>query len=84
MVLNAMDDGVIMVDDRKRIVSYNPAAADIFTELSFQTIGDSLDDMEDFPENILSENVKTEFSLNNRYYESHVRQIIGARERLQG
>ena len=84
VVLKAMDDGVIMVDDQKRIVSFNPAAADVFTELSFQTVGDSIEDMEDFPENILDEDARREFSLNNRYYESHVRRILGAKGKLQG
>ena len=84
MVLRAMDDGVIMVDDKKRIVSYNPAAAEVFTELSFQTMGDSIKDMEDFPEDILNEDSKSEFSLNNRYYESHVRCIMGSKGKLQG
>ena len=84
VVLKAMDDGVIMVDEQKRIVSFNPAAADVFTELSFQTVGDSIEDMEDFPENILEEDSRKEFSLNNRYYESHVRRILGVKGRLQG
>lgn len=84
VVLRAMDDGVVMVNDRKQIVSYNPAAADVFTELSFQTMGDSIEDMEDFPEDILNEEAKSEFSLNNHYYESHVRRILGQKGRLQG
>ena len=84
VVLKAMDDGVIMVDEQKRIVSFNPAAANVFTELSFQTVGDSIEDMEDFPENILDEDARKEFSLNNRYYESHVRRILGSKGRLQG
>ena len=84
VVLRAMDDGVIMVDDKRQIVSYNPAAADVFTELSFQTMGDSIEDMEDFPEDILNEESKSEFSLNNHYYESHVRRILGQKGRLRG
>lgn len=84
VVLRAMEDGVVMVDDKKQIVSYNPAAAEIFTELSFQTMGDSIEDMEDFPEDILNEDLRSNFSLNNRYYESHVRHITGPKGRLQG
>ncbi|MDE6926139.1 MAG: response regulator [Acetatifactor sp.] len=84
VVLRAMDDGVIMVDDKRQIVSYNPAAAEVFTELSFQTMGDSIEDMEDFPEDILNEESKSEFSLNNHYYESHVRRILSRKGRLQG
>ncbi len=83
-VLRNMDDGVIMLDENKRIVSFNPAAAEIFTELSFQTVGDSIENMEDFPEAMLEEETQRNFSLNNRYYESHVRQIVGANGRNQG
>ncbi len=83
-VLRNMDDGVIMLDENRRIVSFNPAAAEIFTELSFQTVGDSIENMEDFPEAMLEEETQRNFCLNNRYYESHVRQIVGANGRNQG
>ena len=33
VVLHNMPDGVIMLDAQKQLVSYNKAAADIFTEL---------------------------------------------------
>lgn len=79
-----MDDGVIMLDDKRRIVSYNPAAAAVFTELCFQSVGDSIEEMEDFPENVLDEETRRTFELNGRYYESHVRQIPGKREVSQG
>ncbi len=84
LVLQNMDDGVITLNEDKRIVSYNKAAADIFTELSFQTVGDSIEDMEDFPENILSADAKQKFSLNKRYYESHTRRIVGKNGKNQG
>lgn len=84
VVLHNMDDGVIMLDEYKRIVSYNSAAANIFTELSFQTMGDSIEDMEDFPEDILDEDARRKFSLNNRFYESHVKQIPGKNGINQG
>lgn len=84
VVLHNMDDGVIMLDENKRIVSYNSAAANIFTELSFQTMGDSIEDMEDFPEDILDEDARRKFSLNNRFYESHVKQIPGKNGTNQG
>lgn len=84
VVLRNMDDGVIMLDDQRRIVSYNQAAAEIFTELSFQTVGDSIEDMEDFPENVLDDDTRREFNLNNRSYESHVKQIPGQKGVNQG
>lgn len=83
-VLYNMNDGVIMLDDKRRIVSYNHAAADIFTELSFQSVGDSIEDMEDFPENVLDENSRTTFKLNGRFYESHVKKIAKKNGACQG
>lgn len=84
VVLYNMNDGVIMLDNKRRIVSYNHAAADIFTELSFQSVGDSIEDMEDFPENILDQNARTTFNLNNRFYEGHVKRISGKNGACQG
>lgn len=84
VAMRNMDDGIIMLDDQKRLVSYNPAAAAIFTELSFQMGGESLEEMEDFPENALDENTRKTFELNGRYYESHVKQILDKRKAIQG
>lgn len=84
LVLKNMDDGVIMLDESKRIVNFNPAAAEIFTELSFQAVGDSIKNMEDFPETLLDEDAKGTFSLNKRYYEGHVRQLTNAKGKHQG
>lgn len=84
LVLRSMEDGIIMLDDNKRIVSYNPAAAGIFTELSPQAVGDSIENMEDFPENMLGEDPRKNFSLNHRYYESHVRRLTGDNGKAQG
>lgn len=75
VVLHNMPDGVIMLDAQKQLVSYNKAAADIFTELNFQNVGDSVEDMEDFPESILEGEERKEFDLNYHSYESHVRKV---------
>lgn len=84
LVLQNMDDGVITLDDKKQIVSYNQAAAGIFTELNFQRMGDSIEKMEDFPQDILSAESKLNFSLNNRFYEGHIRQIQRKNGKTQG
>ena len=84
IVLKNMDDGVIMLDADRRIVNFNTAAANIFTELSFQAVGDSVDNMEDFPEAMLDEDDKRNFCLNSRYYESHVRKIYDENGKDQG
>lgn len=76
LVLRGMDDGVIMLDDKHCLIEYNPAAAEIFTELNFISVGDSIDELEDFPEDVLDdEESKKEFCLNRRFYECHVKKM---------
>ena len=76
ILLNSMSDGVIALDEQKRIASYNPAAAVIFTELGIRAIGRHIEDLKDFPSDILGEETKGKFSINGRFYHSHVKQIL--------
>lgn len=73
MVLYNMDDGVIVLGERNQLLIYNQAASEIFTELYFHKMGDSIDKLEDLPENMLDERESCEFELNGRFYESHVK-----------
>lgn len=75
ILLDSMSDGVIAIDKHKRIISYNPAAAEIFPGLSSQMAGKHIEELEGFPCDILGENVQQEFSLNGSFYQGHVRQI---------
>ncbi len=84
VVLNNMGDGVITLDDEKRIVSYNFAAAGIFTDLRFHKQGDSIEDMKDFQEELLDENEKVTFNFNENYYECHTKQIPDKNGKNQG
>ena len=79
-----MGDGVISLDDQHRIISYNQAAAAIFTELHTSSKGDPVVDMRDFPQDILGVKDKYEFSMGDRYYESHIRQIPDKHGKTQG
>ncbi len=74
-LLNSMSDGVIALDEKGRVVNYNPAAADIFTGLSSHAIGRNVADIEDFPEMALGEAEQNEFFMKDRYYQSRVEQI---------
>lgn len=75
ILLNSMSDGVIALDERKRIVSYNPAAAEIFPELNGRVLGKYVEELEGFPQDMLGEDVREEFSLHDSFYQGHVEQI---------
>lgn len=86
-VLYNMSDGVLVLDEEKRIiVYYNPAVAEIFPGLKKHVAGDKIRDVKDFPANILSinENTKMEFALADREYESHVKRITDKNGENQG
>ena len=74
-LLNSMSDGVIALDEKGRVVNYNPAAAGIFTALSSHAIGRNVADIEDFPKIALGEAGQNEFFMKDRYYQSRVEQI---------
>lgn len=63
-LLNSMSDGVIALDEKRRVVSYNPAAAEVFPGLTNHAIGRSVAEIPDFPENALGEDGQNEFFLN--------------------
>lgn len=85
VVLKNLDDGVVLLDEKRRLSNYNQAAASIFTELPFMAIGDSVNDMEDFPCQILDScDEHTSFALNKRFYVSHVKKIQGQNKKQQG
>lgn len=74
-LLNSMSDGVIALDEKKRVVNYNPAAADIFKELNSHAIGRNAAEIPSFPEITAGEEGQNEFSLKDRFYQSRVERI---------
>lgn len=83
-VLESMGDGVIALDDYDRLVSYNKAAANIFTSLSSHTLGENIHTVEGFRDEMLYEDVPQSFSINGHHYESHSKHIVGENDRIQG
>lgn len=83
VVLQNMNDGVIVLNESNQLLIYNQAASEIFTELCFHKMGDSIDKIEDLPENLLDGRESCEFELNGRFYESHVKNFVN-REKYQG
>ncbi len=74
-LLNSMSDGVIALDEKRRVVNYNPASVAIFEGLNSHAIGRNIVEIPDFPENALGEDGQNEFFLNDCYYQSHVERI---------
>lgn len=83
-VLENLGDGVISLDDHNRLVSYNRAAASIFTSLPMHKLGEDIQVLEGFREEMLYEDAPCSFSINERFYESHSKQILGENGRKQG
>ena len=83
-VLESLGDGVIALDDHDRLVSYNRAAADIFTCLPAHKLGENIRVLEEFREEMLNEDIPQSFSINGQHYESHSKKIIDENGRKQG
>ena len=83
-VLESMGDGVIALDDHDRLVSYNRAAAHIFTSLPSHKLGENIRVLEDFREEMLNEAIPWSFSINGQHYECHSKHIVGENGRKQG
>ncbi len=76
ILLDSMGDGVIAIDVRERIISYNPAEAGIFGDLNSRAVGKHIEELEGFPLDMLHEEGKVEFCRNNRFYQGHAEQIL--------
>ena len=83
-VLESMGDGVIALDDHDRLVSYNRAAADIFSHLPSHKLGENIRVVEGFREEMLNEDIPQSFSINGQHYESHSKHIIDVNGKIQG
>ncbi len=83
-VLESIGDGVIALDDHDRLVSYNRAAADIFTGLPAHKLGENIRVVEDFREEMLNGDIPQSFSLNGQHYESHTKHIKDENGKIQG
>ena len=83
-VLESLGDGVIALDDHDRLISYNRAAAHIFTSLPVHKLGENIRVVEDFREEMLNENIPWSFSINGQHYECHSKQIVDENGKKQG
>ncbi|MDO5154398.1 MAG: ATP-binding protein [Eubacteriales bacterium] len=70
-VLYEIQDGSIFLDDEKRIVSFNPMAAEIFQGLDEELLGKNISRITSFPQEIILTEGKHEFAIGEHYYEGH-------------
>ncbi len=75
ILLNSMSDGVIALDEQKRIVSYNPAATGIFPDLCSRMLGRKIRELRGFPQDMLDGDAREDFCINQSFYQGHVEQI---------
>ncbi len=80
-VLNALNDGVITMDENFKIISYNPVAEKIFSDISLRK---PIGEISEFPLEVLTESEKGEFCKNERYYESHVSKLLDVDGDIRG
>ncbi len=83
-VLNSLGDGVVALDDQKRLVNYNPAALEIFPGLAGRRMGEHIGETPEFLQGILDGEEPRNFDIGERHYESHAKQIVGEGGKLQG
>lgn len=76
ILLDSMGDGVIAIDEQRQITNYNAAATRIFSDLNGLAIGKPVENLRGFPGDMLGEDVRKEFCLNEYYYEGHVEPIL--------
>ena len=75
-LLDGMGDGVIAIDEKQRIVSYNPAAVRFFPSLNPQMKGKYINDLEGFSGDVSGKNRNEEFSFNGKFYQRHVEPVL--------
>lgn len=83
-VLEVMDDGVITLDSKMRILSVNESAVTIFPDLKDATPGTSIEEIKDFPMEIVLASGKNEFQLNGKYYEGHLNVVRDSYDVVRG
>lgn len=83
-VLNTIDDGVILLDEEKLIVSFNPAMHIIFPVLDSKWLGARIEKLEGFPMEIFASDGKWEFSIEESRYDARIKRMTDTRGKLCG
>lgn len=83
-VLSTIDDGVILLDEEKLIVSFNPAMHIIFPELDSKWLGVGVEKLECFPMEIFASDGNWEFSIEESRYDARIKRMNDTRGKLCG
>lgn len=82
--LAEIDDCVIFLDNEQRITGYNPAATGIFITLNPGSVGQRIQDLDNFPMDIFGTEGPYEFQLHGGYFEGHLKVIYDRKGTLRG
>ena len=84
VVLQSISGGVLVLDAQRRIVSYNRTAQSIFSDLGPHILGDNVEKINGFREEMLDVDHSTSLYIHDRYYECQTQKMPGSRSALDG
>ena len=76
VVLHKTINGVIFLDDEQKIVGFNPVTEKIFEDMNKKMVGKTVTKIQNFPETLITEEGKQEFSIGDRYFEGYMEPVI--------
>ena len=83
--IQEVDDSIIILDEYRKIKHFNPAANRLFSFLSDNYLGTYINDLPGFPMELFdSDNARWEFNLNEKYYDSRIKEMYDKEHRLRG
>lgn len=83
-LLFEMQDGTIFLDGEHRVLGFNPAAGTVFEGLSDAMVGRAVEEIPNFPVDVLDQEGKHEFVIGDRHFEGHNKHIRDNGQRLLG
>ena len=80
-VLNSLGDGMITLDENRKVLMYNEAARNIFPTIE---IHQKIKDVEKFPVHILEGDEQEKFQIGEKHYEGHLRTLTDYENIVRG
>lgn len=80
-VLNSLDDGVLTLNENRKVLSYNETARHIFPEIAE---GRSIGEVPHFPMTLFEPEDKGKFIIGDKHYEGHIRVLKDVEQDVRG